>query len=285
MDKAMSRVPDSVKETVGEEVKAVSDLTVAAIKSKAYLYPIKGLLFYLTHRELWKPLLSRIGPMLVMSVGVISSMFTFTYIPQAAVLALVNGPFAVVTTTLLILSESSTIITALSKTYLIQEALVDTFDAVLVEKDMTNVVASGRELRSGISDAMNRLGKLIKSPIAKYSPKALITYLMYLPLNLIPVVGTVIFIILQGKRSGPAAHARYFQLKNWSATKKEEWIEKNRAAYTSFGIVTSLLELVPVASILFAFTNATGAALMAADMEKKMTGTGTGDASMVDKEL
>ena len=169
-----------------------------------------------------------------MSVGVIGSMFTFTYIPQAAVLALVNGPFAVVTTTLLILSESSSIITALSKSYLIQEALVDTFDAVLVEKDMTNIVASGRELRSGISDAMNRLGKLIKSPIGKYSPKALITYLMYLPLNLIPVVGTVIFIILQGKRSGPASHARYFQLKNWSSAKKEDWIEKNRAAYTRY---------------------------------------------------
>jgi len=36
----------------------------------------------------------------------------------------------------------------------------------------------------------------------------------------------------------------------------------------SFGVASVLLELVPVASILFAFTNATGAALWAADMEK-----------------
>ena len=36
----------------------------------------------------------------------------------------------------------------------------------------------------------------------------------------------------------------------------------------SFGVAAVLLELVPVASILFAFTNTVGAALWAADMEK-----------------
>ena len=36
----------------------------------------------------------------------------------------------------------------------------------------------------------------------------------------------------------------------------------------SFGVTAVLLELVPVASILFAFTNTVGAALWAADMEK-----------------
>lgn len=38
--------------------------------------------------------------------------------------------------------------------------------------------------------------------------------------------------------------------------------------FHSFGIAAVLLELVPVASILFAFTNTVGAALWAADMEK-----------------
>ena len=36
----------------------------------------------------------------------------------------------------------------------------------------------------------------------------------------------------------------------------------------SFGVAAVMLELVPVASILFAFTNTVGAALWAADMEK-----------------
>ena len=44
----------------------------------------------------------------------------------------------------------------------------------------------------------------------------------------------------------------------------------------SFGVAAVLLELVPVASILFAFTNTVGAALWAADMEKgNVTNAGT----------
>jgi hypothetical protein len=35
---------------------------------------------------------------------------------------------------------------------------------------------------------------------------------MYLPLNFIPFVGTPIFLYLQGKNYGAAAHDRYFQL-------------------------------------------------------------------------
>lgn len=55
-----------------------------------------------------------------------------------------------------------------------------------------------------------------------------------LPLNFIPVVGTALFIILQGKRFGPGAHARYFQLKGFTEKQKEEWVEERKAAYTRY---------------------------------------------------
>lgn len=57
-----------------------------------------------------------------------------------------------------------------------------------------------------------------------------------------------------------------------SKGKREEFVEQRQGAYTAFGTVATLLEMVPVAGIFFAFTNATGAALWAADMEGK-TGT------------
>lgn len=44
----------------------------------------------------------------------------------------------------------------------------------------------------------------------------------------------------------------------------------------SYGVAATLLEMVPLASILFAFTNTVGAALWAADMEKgNVTAEGT----------
>lgn len=113
---------------------------------------------------------------------------------------------------------------------------------------------------------------VLKSPFARLSPVAIATSLIYSGLNAIPLVGTAMYIILQGRRAGPAAHARYFQLKRWNSTQRNEFIEENRGPYTSFGIVANLLELVPIAGIFFTFTNTVGASLWAADLE---TASGT----------
>jgi hypothetical protein len=112
-------------------------------------------------------------------------MFFFTYIPQLTVLVFVNGPLAVFTTVLLILSESSTIINMISRNFLLQDALLDTFDGTLVARGATSIVSQGRQLKSG-NDPIGRLGKVLKNPFSKLSPKALIRYIMYLPLNFIP---------------------------------------------------------------------------------------------------
>jgi hypothetical protein len=68
-------------------------------------------------------------------------MFAVTYIPQVALLTLFNGPLAVFTTVLLVLSESSTIFSVLSKNFLIDEALIDTFDSTLLSRNQTTLVS------------------------------------------------------------------------------------------------------------------------------------------------
>lgn len=195
-------------------------------------------------------------------------MFAVTYLPQAAILAVFNGPLAALTTILLVLSESSTIFTVLSKNFFIDDALIDTFDGTLVARSQPELVASARQVKAG-SDPINKLGKLVKKPFARFAPASIIRYFMYLPLNFIPVVGTVLFIVLQGRRTGPVAHARYFQLKGMNSSQKDKFVEERQAAYTSFGVVSTLLEMVPFAGIFFSFTNTVGAALWAADIEQK----------------
>lgn len=137
----------------------------------------------------------------------------------------------------------------------------------MVSRGETRLVETQRKVGSG-SNPIGKLGKLVSRPFQKFTPTAIIRYFMYLPLNFIPLVGTVLFVLLQGKRAGPSAHARYFQLKGMSGDKKEKFVEQRQGAYTGFGTVATLLEMVPVAGILFAFTNVAGAALWAADMEK-----------------
>jgi Etoposide-induced protein 2.4 (EI24) len=193
----------------------------------------EGLYYFAAHRSLWKPLTSRLASTLTLSVGVTTFMFVFAYLPQAAIMAFTSGPLAAVSAALLTLSESSTIVNLISRTFMIQDALIDTFDGTLVSKECTNLVSDSRQVKAG-RDPIARLGKLITRPFEKFTPSAIIRYFLYLPLNFIPVVGTIVFVILQGKRNGPAAHARYFQLKGWSKSQREAFLEKNKGAYTSY---------------------------------------------------
>jgi hypothetical protein len=68
--------------------------------------------------------------MISTAVTVTVAMFVFTYLPQAALLTLVNGPLAFLNTILLVLSESATITNVVSRAFFLDEALLDTFDGV-----------------------------------------------------------------------------------------------------------------------------------------------------------
>ncbi|PNY26520.1 Outer spore wall protein RRT8 [Tolypocladium capitatum] len=82
------------------------------------------------------------------------------------------------------------------------------------------MVSEGRELKSG-SDPAQRLGMILKSPFERLGPKALVRYLMYLPLNFIPVVGT------SWRNRGKLIHGR-------SASQRSAWLEKHTRPYTAY---------------------------------------------------
>ena len=79
--------------------------------------------------------MSKLIPALTTGAAIFGSMFFFTYLPQAAVLAIFNGPLAAVNAALLVLSESSTIFMMVSKALLVEDALIDTFDGVCCQHD------------------------------------------------------------------------------------------------------------------------------------------------------
>ncbi|KAI0395168.1 hypothetical protein F5Y17DRAFT_424747 [Xylariaceae sp. FL0594] len=266
----VDRTQAKAQEVIKEDLDKAKALVSSAAKSGAYLYPFRGIVYFFTHKALWKPFTSRILPTLGLTAVVTAAMFFFTYLPQLTVLVFVNGPLAVFTTILLVLNESSTLVNMLSRNFILQDAILDTFDGTLVARNATGVVSEGRQLKSG-NDPIGRLGKVLKSPFSKFSPKALVRYVMYLPLNFIPVVGTIIFIFIQGRTRGKSVHGRYFQLKGWSSAQQQEWVERHQGPYTSFGTIATVLEMIPGASMFFTFTNTVGAALWAADIEQKNT--------------
>ncbi|KAF9133073.1 hypothetical protein BGX30_012430 [Mortierella sp. GBA39] len=93
-------------------------------------------------------------------------------------------------------------------------------------------------------------------------------WLATLPLNFIPVAGSVTFCYINGKAMVPDIHRRYFDMKRMTEDERKDWIRKRQADYTAFGFVSQALELVPFLGILFGFTNTIGAALWAVDLER-----------------
>ncbi|CCC08792.1 unnamed protein product [Sordaria macrospora k-hell] len=245
----MSGVVESVQakaqEVAKEDYDRAKTLINDAAKSGSYLYPVKGIFYFLSHRSLWKPLLKKLAPIVTLSVGVVTGMFFFTYVPQLALMTFVNGPLAVFTTAVLVLNESSAVISFLSRNFVMQDALLDTFDGTLVSRDATNLVSEGRELKSG-RDPIQRLGKILKNPFQRFSPRHWFD------------ISWVVDVIRK----------RCFI----------DWVNADDI-HNSFGILATLLEMVPVASVFFSFTNAgkfhlgklVGAALWAADIENKET--------------
>jgi hypothetical protein len=77
------------------------------------------------------------------------------------------------------------------------------------------------------------LGKPTSSAI--YSPfsfRQIAEFIIFLPINFIPIFGVPFFLVLTGARAGPFHHYRYFQLRGLSKKEKKEEIRKRGWKYT-----------------------------------------------------
>jgi uncharacterized protein involved in cysteine biosynthesis len=114
------------------------------------------------------------------------------------------------------------------------------------------------------------LGKPTSSAV--YSPfsfRQIAEFIIFLPLNLIPLVGTPAFLILTGARAGPLHHWRYFKLMGLTKKERNAYIRRRNWKYTWFGTVALLLQLVPVLSMFFLLTTAAGSALWVVKLEEQ----------------
>jgi len=255
------------KDIAIDQVRLAATVGSEAVTSGVYLYPLDGVYYLLRHLHLWKPMRKPLLYSVLLSVVVTSTMFFWTYLPQAGFLCIFNGPLGFATAVPLVLGESATLVLFIARAFWLAPALDKVFDGVLLDQGLTSLVEQGREIQG--QGKGKSLGKSLMSPLNRFSKEGLITYLLSLPLNAIPVVGTVFFLLFNGSKSGPNFHARYFQLKHFTPEQKNAFIKSKRGSYTAFGTATAVLNLIPAVSILFAFSNAAGAALWASDIEKK----------------
>ena len=199
---------------------------------------------------------------------------------STATLAWLNATF-------LVLGEGAAIAALLFEAFFVDETLVDVFDAVLLNEDHADLVAPSRIIipssdpkfnsNSNSNNSINdtktpvpRLGKPTTNHKPIYSPfslRQIFEFVIFLPLNLIPVAGTPVFLILTGYRAGPLQHWRCFQLLHLTKKERKAVVKRRRLRYMWFGTVALMLQLVPVLSMGFLLMTAVGSALWVGGLE------------------
>ena len=107
---------------------------------------------------------------------------------------------------------------------------------------------------------------------AIYQPWSIIQIvelIVFLPLNLVPIVGTPAFIIITGTRLGKLSNYRWFQLRGLSKAEQKKEMKRLSWDCIWFGSMAMILELIPILSFFFLLTSATGSALWTARMEEE----------------
>jgi len=244
--------------------------SMRAISNPSWLYPLKGIYYFFAHPFLYPLLRARLIPSILLSLFVLSTLFIWTYLPQVAFLAIFHGPLAWVNAAFLVLGEGAAIVAILFEAFFVDETLVDVFDAVLINEGLRDLVASARILHPDGGDPVKQLGKPTMSAVySPFSIRQIAEFILFLPLNLIPVAGTPMFLILTGYRAGPLQHWRYFKLLGLTKKERQAAIKQRQLRYTWFGTIALLLQLVPVLSMLFLLTTAAGSALWVVKLEKQ----------------
>lgn len=196
----------------------------------------KGIHYYSTHRFLWPVLRARLLPCMVLSTCVLALLFTFAYVPQALFLMIFHGSAAWFNATILVLGEGAAITSILFEGFLVDETLVDVFDAVLVNEGFEDLVTVTRPVEASLvgSSPLRRLGKPHHASVySPFSARQIFEFILLLPLNLVPWVGVPLFLWLTGYRAGPLQHYRLFKLREFSKTESKAFVKSKRLQYTS----------------------------------------------------
>ncbi|RPD59082.1 hypothetical protein L226DRAFT_465698 [Lentinus tigrinus ALCF2SS1-7] len=257
----------SLLENVRHEAQETATHGWQAFASLSWLWPVRGILFSIMHPEIILSVRHALLKSLVASAVIFGVLAFFTFVPQMAILAIFTGPLAPIIALIVVGAESILLISFLGRALFIEPALTHVFDATLAAQGQSQLVRDGKARAQ--SSATRNVGSALVKPLQAFSKDGMIRYLLTLPLNMIPVVGTVLFLLYNGHTSGPVWHSHYFELKGFSKSQRTAFVENKRAEYTAFGMMTLLFNFIPLVGLLFSFTNTVGAALWAAQLEAR----------------
>ncbi|KAG0627620.1 hypothetical protein M758_2G216000 [Ceratodon purpureus] len=253
----------------------------------AWMYPVQGFYFFFRNaHRLWQRVARFVLEVILAIVGILALLFTLTFPTQRGFLLKflphwTGTPGAIA----LILLETAIAIVVLFQ-YRLESAQRKLFIDVLAIRKVKVERATGEDhvwleetlipkLVGVPAEAdMSRVAKSKKasgylSQVLTEDEHPIMHFLITLPLNFVPVVGNVLFCFLNSFPTAISLHHYYYtEMKGLSSEEFSAVVHAKKPQYQSFGFVASAFSLIPGLDVILVLTNAVGAALWVADMEK-----------------
>ncbi|CAF4219381.1 unnamed protein product [Rotaria sp. Silwood2] len=226
----------------------------------SYTYPFHGIFYLIRHPSLWRHIFC--GLIIMIIVSIISSilLFVFAFPGQAHGLSsYMSRWISWMLSFFLTLIEIAVSVLVFSSLFLAYYMDI-IFDAVWRQETM------------GINQIQReRLSAKTYSCIKSFLILIIVRVILVVitsPLNLIPIIGTILYIYINGYYYAWSLHCRYFDLLGLTFSQGKHFVEENRSDYTNFGIVGVLLEMIPLINLVTPVTNVIGSSLWACDIER-----------------
>ncbi|GLE07911.1 hypothetical protein PINS_up018740 [Pythium insidiosum] len=220
-----------------------------------------GVAYFLTHPRLWLKALCPLLLTLVVAVVSVVVVFAAAFAPQAHALHDAGVPSVLAWLLSLLLVVIEIFLVTFIYSLIVMPCYQDkVFEMVLIDRGLGDLVHQ-EERHAGcgrVCAAMCRVSVLCR----------VLLLIVSLPLNLLPVIGTGIYVWLNGLLLAWEYHLYYFELKGLRYADQKTVIDARKAQYSSFGMQALFLEMIPGVGPLFLFTNTVGAALFAVELER-----------------
>lgn len=233
----------------------------------SYMYPLKGISFLANHpSQLWGAVLLPIVVSIAIGVGAFVVLMAGGLYPQA-LFFLTYTPLPPWAAWIL------SLVLVFLETVLLSFILAQLF----LDHARTRLYAKVFELNGLQFSSLDRVIQGTGNAYFQWvSQRAIFLFLFFqmvatLPINLVPVAGTICYAGLNGVSFAWALQGVYFERKGLSFLQQWKFVKTHLNDYLSFGAVAVLLDSIPVFNILFFYTNIIGSALWAIDMEKAQT--------------
>ncbi|CAO3615635.1 unnamed protein product [Cunninghamella blakesleeana] len=230
------------------------------------LYPVLGVAFFLQHpKQLW--LKTLLPFLLTLGFGVVSLFISFAYLLpwQAHFFIKHHIPNWIAHTIACILSIiESGILDILCFAILLpffQDAVFDAtlkarrLERMLDDADVSKLVTCCR----GITSSLFATSLVVLARV--------IILILTLPLNIIPVIGTVLACYINAFPATWSLVLHYdIELRGMTVTESRKHAWHNKLHFINFGVVSVALEMIPIINLLFMWTNIVGVALWISDI-------------------